>query len=230
MAASRATSEAEPVEAQGRRRGRATPPQGDIVSAALTFIDAHGLDRFSLKALAAELGMHQPNMYRRFASRRELLDLVVDEIMAEAGEPGLDRSDWHAWLLDWAARVRRAWQRHPRAGALIYHGGEVSRTAMDNVFGVLLASFPADVVVVTGKAYLSHVLGATLLEVRAFSAGDDTASEATQVDDADASSYPNAVRFGLLESQGEATQEAAERDFLRGLSILLDGFREWATA
>src|SRR5262249_26084033 len=62
MGASRATGEAERADAQDRRRARATPPQGAIVSAALAFIDAHGLDAFSLKALAAELGMHQPNM------------------------------------------------------------------------------------------------------------------------------------------------------------------------
>jgi AcrR family transcriptional regulator len=225
MGTSTAGREPAAPTAPDRPRGKGTPSQAEIVTAALAFIDTHGLDKFSVSALAAELGMFQPHVYRRVASRQQLLDLVVDQIMTEVGAPDVEPSQWHAWLLDWGARVRRAWQRHPRAGALIYHGDEASRSAMDRVLGVLLASFPDDVVVVAGKAYLSYVFGATLLEVRALSAGEPPdPGEAPPA----ASPYRNIQEFARLEVNRGTTEEAAERDFLQGLSILLDGFRAHA--
>jgi AcrR family transcriptional regulator len=225
MGTSTAGREPAAATAKERPRGKGTPSQAEIVAAALTLIDTHGLDKFSVSALAAELGMFQPHVYRRVASRQQLLDLVVDRIMSEAGTPEVEPSEWHAWLLDWGARVRRAWQRHPRAGALIYHGDEVSRSAMDRVLGVLLASFPDDFVVVAGKAYLSYVFGATLLEVRALSAGEPSSND--DVPPAE-SPYRSIQAFALIEADRAGTEEAAERDFLQGLSILLDGFRAHA--
>jgi AcrR family transcriptional regulator len=212
-----ATSSTRRAPVPDRPRRTSTPPQAEIVAAALAFIDAKGLEAFSLNALAAELGMFQPNMYRRFANRQQLLDLVVDEIMREAGSPDVDPADGRGWLLDWGARVRRAWVSHPRAAALSHHGGEASREAMDRVLGVLLTAFPADVAVVAGKAYLSQVFGAALLEARgqAASAADAPAPVTSE--------YSHVLEFARLEEQRATTQDA-EHDFVQGLGILLDGF------
>src|SRR5690242_20334664 len=86
--------------AKVRPRGSGTPPQEEIVAAALRFIDEHGLERFSINALAGAMGAFQPNIYRRVVDRQELLNLIVDAIMAEAGAPEVDPSDWQGWLAD----------------------------------------------------------------------------------------------------------------------------------
>jgi AcrR family transcriptional regulator len=188
----------------------------------LAFIDTHGLDRFSINALAAEMGAIQPNMYRRISSRRELLDLVVDEIMAEAGLPDLDPSDWYAWLADWGVRVRRAWHAHPGAGGLVHHGSTRSVAAIDAVLGVFIGAFPSEFVVVGVQAYLAHVLGATLLEARPASADEPDRQPPVELS---AEALPNLAEYArIVDAQATGT-ESEERNFLAGLTILLDGLR-----
>jgi AcrR family transcriptional regulator len=205
-----------------RARGSGTPPLADIVPAALAFIDSHGLDKFSINALAAEMGAIQPNMYRRISSRRELLDLVVDHIMAEAGLPEVDPSDWYAWLADWGIRVRRAWHAHPRAGGLIHHGSTRSVASIDAVLGVFLGAFPSEFVVVGVQAYLAHVLGATLLEARPASADEPQRQLPTDVSP---DVLPNLAEFARIVDAQATGPESEEQNFLAGLTILLDGLR-----
>jgi AcrR family transcriptional regulator len=205
-----------------RARGSGTPPLADIVTAALAFIDTHGLDRFSINALAADMGAIQPNMYRRISGRRELLDLVVDQIMTEAGLPVLDPSDWHAWLADWGVRVRRAWHAHPGASGLIHHGSTQSIAAIEAVLGVFLEAFPPEFVVVGSQAYLAHVFGATLLETRA-AAGDEP--DRTFPQELSAETLPNLAEYARIVAVRGTSAQSAEQSFVAGLTILLDGLR-----
>ena len=95
---------------------------------------------------------------------------------------------------------------------------------MERVLGVLLDSLAADFVVAAGKAYLSYVFGATMLEVRAFVAGESTDQQTIAASALE--SYPHVLEFARLEADRLTAFEAAERDLLQGLRILLDGFRQ----
>jgi AcrR family transcriptional regulator len=80
------TSDAAP---SGRRARTRAWTRGEIKAAALRQLAAHGAEGLSLNAIAKELGMTGPALYRYVASRDELLaDLVVDawEELADALE------------------------------------------------------------------------------------------------------------------------------------------------
>jgi hypothetical protein len=53
-----------------------------IVTAALALIDAEGLHALSTRRLAAELGVSGPSLYNHVATKDELIDAVVDSVVA----------------------------------------------------------------------------------------------------------------------------------------------------
>jgi AcrR family transcriptional regulator len=98
---------------------RARLSREDIVRTAIQVLDREGLDTFSMRMMAAELGAAATSaLYWRIANKDDLLELVVDEIFADALVPPLERGDWrdqvtvvvqaayHAlWEHPWAARL-----------------------------------------------------------------------------------------------------------------------------
>jgi TetR/AcrR family tetracycline transcriptional repressor len=101
-------------------RAEVKPPLSSqaIVEAALRIIDAEGLDAVSMRRIAQELGTGAASLYAHVADKEGLLDLVVDQIMAEmvttyaAIAPAVP-GDWQEQLKDMA---RASFQ------ALIAHG------------------------------------------------------------------------------------------------------------
>jgi AcrR family transcriptional regulator len=53
------------------------------VSAALALVDSEGLEAVSTRRLAAELGVTGPSLYNHVGTKEELLDDVVDTVLAE---------------------------------------------------------------------------------------------------------------------------------------------------
>ena len=53
-----------------------------IVAAALALVDAEGLEALSTRRLAAELGVSGPSLYNHVATKDELIDAVVDSVLA----------------------------------------------------------------------------------------------------------------------------------------------------
>ncbi|MBS2538899.1 TetR/AcrR family transcriptional regulator C-terminal domain-containing protein [Catenulispora sp. NF23] len=67
-----------------------------IVAAALALVDAEGLEALSTRRLAAELGVSGPSLYNHVATKDELIDAVVDCVVAAvdvSAFAGLVRSD-----------------------------------------------------------------------------------------------------------------------------------------
>lgn len=111
-----------------------------IVAAARERIRAHGLDAFSLRPLAADLGVSAPALYTHFADKRELLRAVA------AGEFDQLVATYRAVeLADPLARIRfhsRAYVEHARANPELFAvmflfppaqamGDEVAAAALD---------------------------------------------------------------------------------------------------
>jgi len=57
--------------------------QPQILAAARRLVDAAGLSRLTIRALAAELGTGPASVYRHVADRRELLQLLADDVAIE---------------------------------------------------------------------------------------------------------------------------------------------------
>lgn len=116
------TGGAHTPEAEDRRQA--------IVDAALTLLDEDGIDKLSLRRLAAHLGMHAPGLYWYIENKQALIDLMAQAIisrgLAELEQPSRE-APWQEWLVDLAVAIRRALLSH-RDGARVVGGSYLMRT------------------------------------------------------------------------------------------------------
>jgi len=98
----------------------------DAVRVALEVLDAEGLDRLTVRRLAAELGVQAPALYWHFSSKRALLDRMTDAMVAPvvARLPAAD-GPWLSWLEDAAIALHAALLGH-RDGARVAIGADLT--------------------------------------------------------------------------------------------------------
>ncbi|HJU00998.1 MAG TPA: TetR/AcrR family transcriptional regulator [Actinomycetes bacterium] len=110
-----------------RRRGagqRAGLSRGPVLEAARRIADAEGVDRLTMRRLAAELGVMPNALYTYFPHKEALLDALLDDLLAgiEAGDPAGD--DWREGLVRVMDATRRLLLAHPQlASAFIGRPG-----------------------------------------------------------------------------------------------------------
>jgi TetR/AcrR family transcriptional regulator, tetracycline repressor protein len=97
------------------RRGAESPagrvPWGticreDVVQAAMRIVSAGGYEEMSIRGLAASLGVAPMSLYRHIRDKDDLLDEVVDRLLARAWRPAAAEDDWQAWITEAASRLR----------------------------------------------------------------------------------------------------------------------------
>ena len=82
-----------------------------IIAAAIALADEGGLAAVSVRKVAARLGAGPMRLYGYFATKDDLLDLMVDEVHAEILPPE-PPGDWREALRVLARRTRQAALRH----------------------------------------------------------------------------------------------------------------------
>ena len=94
-------------EAGARRSSRADKPalsREAIVRAAIRIIDEEGFDAVSMRRVAQEFGTGAASLYAYVANKDELMDLIVDQMMAQTlmppREPAEDVAGWQEQLKD----------------------------------------------------------------------------------------------------------------------------------
>jgi TetR/AcrR family tetracycline transcriptional repressor len=95
------------------RRRRDPISRDAIVTAAIGLLDREGLTALSMRHLAEELGTGAASLYWHVGSKDGLLDLVMDEIIAEGKVPDPDPEHWPDQLKQIARDQRAASLRHP---------------------------------------------------------------------------------------------------------------------
>ncbi|MGG2461678.1 TetR/AcrR family transcriptional regulator [Streptomyces sp. RGM 3693] len=109
-------------------RRKAEQPAGldleKIVGATVRLLDAEGLAKFSMRRLAAELGVTAMSLYWYVDTKDDLLELAVDAVAGEMTLPDAsdDAVDWRDQLRGLARSYRDVLLRHPWAPRLL---GEV---------------------------------------------------------------------------------------------------------
>ncbi len=119
---------------QGQRRADLPPtpsgraPRGQrpaldravVVRAAIAVADEEGPEAISMRRIAARLGVGTMSLYWYVASKEELIDLVVDQLIGEEGLPECPSGDWRADLLLLARQMRALLHRHPWLASLLH--------------------------------------------------------------------------------------------------------------
>ncbi|MFD7835269.1 TetR/AcrR family transcriptional regulator [Streptomyces sp. NPDC059761] len=77
-----------------------------LVQAALRVLEREGINGLSMRKVAAELGVKAASLYWHVRNKEELLDLLTDELMADAEAPPRE-GDWREQLREYCVRYRR---------------------------------------------------------------------------------------------------------------------------
>jgi AcrR family transcriptional regulator len=93
-----------------------------IVAAAIEIADADGLEAVSIRRLATKLDARPMSLYSHIGRKGDLIDLMVDEVMAGAIIPGgPPTDDWRGALRQIAQRTRESTRAHPWMIAAAFH-------------------------------------------------------------------------------------------------------------
>src|SRR5690242_3117266 len=76
------------------RGGQPTLSREQIVHAAVELLDEKGLDGLSMRRLGSRLAAGATSLYWYVATKDDLLELALDEVMGEIEIPDTDAADW----------------------------------------------------------------------------------------------------------------------------------------
>jgi AcrR family transcriptional regulator len=183
----------EPTNTRRTRLNRAR-----VLQAAVALADEAGLNGFSMRGLAQELGVVPMALYKHFANREELLDGMVDLVFSEMDSPSIG-GDWRSALRRRALSARDALKRHSWAIGLMEsrHPGPANLRHHNATMGCLReAGFSFEMAIHAYSVQDGYVYGFALQE--------------------------KDLGFETPASAGEAAQRRAERVTAEQSSALVD--------
>jgi AcrR family transcriptional regulator len=103
------------------KRAREPLTREQIVDAARRVMDAEGLEAVSMRRVAREVGVEAMSLYNHVRDKEDLLDGVVERIMAEFHFPEEPGGDWPAYGRALARGWRAVLKAHPNVMTLFAH-------------------------------------------------------------------------------------------------------------
>jgi TetR/AcrR family transcriptional regulator, tetracycline repressor protein len=230
-----------PTAPPGRDTSRSTRrlERDAIVEAALGYIDRHGAQGLTMRALGHELGVGPMALYRYVTGREDVLEAVVELLLRDLRDnldaELADRS-WQAYLQTLAHAVRRIAVEHPTAFPLVATRHPATPwlrpplRSLDLVEDFLATlgrhGFTDQQIVETYRGFSSFLLGQLLLEVS--TQGAETSPVEVPLDEGNAQ-IPN--QDGQIDLRGRPetarlrpllSEDHSETEFERTLETLLD--------
>jgi AcrR family transcriptional regulator len=210
---------------------RNTLSRAGVVDAALTMIDADGLDAVTMPKLARRLGVGTMSLYRHVQDKDDLIDAVAEHVMRAVEVPAGAADDWEGRVVGYLRALRDAALAHPALGRILADRGLTVGPVFDQleaVHGILVsAGFTDADAVRTFYSLLTYVFGFVIWElprVRQQPAESYTAAWNEAIDTLDPEAYPrlHALRPTL-------TTTASSDQFEYGLEHLVRSLRPGAT-
>ncbi|HEY6790955.1 MAG TPA: TetR/AcrR family transcriptional regulator [Trebonia sp.] len=210
---------------------RERPTREAIVAAATGLADTHGLDAVSIRRVAAALSTRPMDLYRYFARKDELIDLMADEAVAGAVLGEIPRH-WRDALAAIARAMRAVCLAHPwmvtAAGQQALIGPNVMRHVEQSLEATAALGIDWTKRLAIWRAVDTYVMGHAHLSLARDHSEGNTASDPGWRAAADAylqglagsGSFPNLAAFGAA---GLLHNEYDELTFETGLNWLLAG-------
>jgi AcrR family transcriptional regulator len=111
-----------------------------IIDAAERAVRSGAYQQMTIRSLAADLGASPMALYHHVRDKDDLLDELVDRLLARAWKPKADPADWRQWIGEAAGRLRHLLVTQP-AALHVYLAHPVTSPAalarMDSVMAVL---------------------------------------------------------------------------------------------
>jgi len=221
--------------------GRRVLSRERIILTAIDFVDKRGLTALTMRRLGRELGVEAMSLYRYVNGREDLLEGIVDHMVAQLHlDP--DRSElgpadgWQAYLQWLAHGVRALAREHPNVFPLIATRHPAApwlrpplrslRVVEDFLTTLITRGFSDDRAVLAYRAFSSFLLGHLLLEASLLGAETGPAEEPL---DEGASDVPNADQELSLDMfphvqrlEAQLSEDHSAPEFERALEDLLD--------
>lgn len=197
-----------------------------VLRAALELADASGVEAMTMRRLGDELGFEAMSLYRHVASKQDLLDGMLDLVLAE-WQPPDGAGDWREAIRTSALSVHDALRRHRWAAGLLMTGAHMRPARlryMDALLGRLRAAGFDD-----GTTYHvyhlldGYIFGFSLWEIAYTSVPVDSEEASRIMQSIEWDDYPH-----LAEHRDQHMEEGPHREvssFEVGLDLMLDGLR-----
>jgi TetR/AcrR family tetracycline transcriptional repressor len=220
---------------------RQTLSRERIIVTAIAFVDENGLSALTMRRLGKELGVEAMSLYRHVNGREDLLEGIVDRMVAQLQlRPDSDElgpaDGWQAYLQWLAHGVRTLAREHPRVFPLIATRHPAapwlrpplrSLRVVEDFLTMLISRGFSDTRAVTAyRAFSSFLLGHLLLEVSTLGAETGPAEEPLDEGNSD---VPNAdqkldlQKFPHIQQlEEQLSEDHAGPEFERALEDLLD--------
>jgi AcrR family transcriptional regulator len=114
----------------GRKRSRQGFGPDDVVEAAMAVLDEVGLEGFTMRAVADQLGTYPATLYWHVGGRGDLLSAIVDRVLSDMSVPDAETMHWTDWLRAMAREYRRVLHAHPNVGGIVSTELVVGQTAL----------------------------------------------------------------------------------------------------
>jgi AcrR family transcriptional regulator len=209
-----------------QRRTRRTPLSAtSVLAAAVALADAAGLEAFSMRRLAQELGVVPMALYKHVANKDALLDGMVDIVFGEIELPSTDL-DWRSAMRRRANSTRAALKGHRWAIGMMEsrHPGPANLRNHNAVMGCLReAGFSFEMAIHAYSTQDAYIYGFALQErdlgfETPRSAGEAAQRRAQTIRALDDYPYLVEIATNLPQSGYDSTVE-----FMWGLDLILDG-------
>jgi AcrR family transcriptional regulator len=209
-----------------------------VVSAAVDFIDEHGLPGLTMRRLGDALGVEAMSLYRYVPGKEDLLDAVVGRIVDQMRDAEILDSPDHGWQ-DFMQRVahgvRRVALAHPKVFPLVasrppeapWLRPPLRSVAWVETFlqGLKQEGFSDVAVIATYRAFTSFLLGHLLLEVATHGADVgplDVLESEPDPSGAELDPYPEVkrLRAGLSEDHAAVEFEESLEELLNRIALI----------
>lgn len=202
-----------------------------VLRAAVHLADTRGLEALTMRELGESLGVQAMSLYRHVADKEDLLDAMVDHVVAEIEVPS-PSDPWKVAMRKRAMSAHDALLRHPWACGLLMSRAAVGPAKLryvDATLGCLQAAgFPLPLADHAWNALDGHLYGFTLQELNfPFQPDQYAAVAAGYLPSLSQASYPHLHALTTLVVNRE---HDGLHDFAFGLELLLDGLERLLAA
>jgi TetR/AcrR family transcriptional regulator, tetracycline repressor protein len=184
-----------------------------VVDAAERTVRAGGSEQMTIRSLAAQLDVAPMSLYRYVRDKDDLLDAVVDRLLARRWKPRAPAEDWVAWTSEAAERFREFLVSEPAALGVYLRHPVVSPSAMKRMEEMLAvlrgAGFDDESATGAYAALHTYTIGFAALQASRARASRRAASEEAR---------PKATERQLASF-------TSARQFRAGLRYLLEGIQ-----
>mgnify|MGYP002779015960 CR=1 FL=1 len=198
-----------------------------VLHAAIALADARGIESLTMRRLGQELGVEAMSLYNHVANKDDILNGILELVMAEIALPPTD-ADWKTAIRTTAISSHHVLLRHPWACGIMMSPTRTSESRlrwMDGVLGCLRQNgFSAELTHHAYHALDSHITGFTLWIVNLPALGAELQEiAATFLQDSPTHDYPHLAEHIEYHLTEPVESEEGTSEFEFGLDLILDG-------